>query len=45
MTIEARHDGRAHAKDAWSARVVFTLDAGEQLTAVARDLASLLGEW
>jgi hypothetical protein len=29
-------------KDAWSARIVFTLDAGEQLTAVTRDLASVL---
>jgi hypothetical protein len=58
MTIEARHDGRAHvllavtikrpqlthAEDAWSARVVFTMEAGEQLTAVARDLASVLAE-
>jgi hypothetical protein len=26
--------------DAWSARVVFTLEAGEQLTSVARDLAA-----
>ncbi len=30
------------AKDAWSARAVFTLEAGEQLTAVAREIASLL---
>jgi hypothetical protein len=35
---------RAVTRDTWSARVVFHLEAGEQLRAVARELASLLGE-
>jgi hypothetical protein len=30
------------ANDAWSAPAAFTLEAGEQLTAIARDLASVL---
>lgn len=30
------------AKDAWSARAVFTLEVGEQLTAVAGEIALLL---
>ena len=33
----------AIAKNFWSARVAFTLEAGEQLSSVARDLASVLG--
>jgi hypothetical protein len=32
------------AADAWSARIVFALEAGEQLAGVARDLASVLAE-
>jgi hypothetical protein len=35
---------RAMTRKTWSARVVFTLEAGEQLRAVAWELASLLGE-
>jgi hypothetical protein len=34
--------GLTYADDAWSARVVFALDAGEQLSSVARDLVFLL---
>jgi hypothetical protein len=30
------------AEDAWSARIVFTLEAGERLAQVARDLVSAL---
>ena len=30
------------AKDAWEARIVLTLEPGEQLDRVARDLASTL---
>ncbi len=43
LAVTVRRPWLTYAKDAWSARVVFTLEAGEQLTAVARDLASLLG--
>jgi hypothetical protein len=39
----SRH-ARAMTRDEWSARVVFTLEAGEQLRAVARELASLFGQ-
>jgi hypothetical protein len=30
------------AEDAWSARIVFTLEPGEQLMGVANDLAAVL---
>ena len=43
IAVTVRRPQLTHAKDAWSDRVVFTLEAGEQLTSVARDLASLLG--
>jgi hypothetical protein len=43
VAVTLRPARRAHAQDAWAARVVFTLEAGEQMTAVARELASLLG--
>jgi Family of unknown function (DUF6228) len=44
VTIEHSWYTSAGEKDAWSARVVIALEAGEQLTAVARQLASLLGK-
>ena len=43
VTIEPPPVPSAKA-DVWSARAVFTLEAGEQLRTVARDLASLLAE-
>jgi hypothetical protein len=34
--------GRACADDAWSACVVFTVEAGEELAGLAREITSLL---
>lgn len=42
IAVTLRRPEQAFADDAWSARAVFTVEAGEELTAVARDLASLL---
>lgn len=44
IAVTVKRPWLTYAQDAWSARVVFTLEAGEQLTAVARDLAFLLRE-
>jgi hypothetical protein len=42
IAVTLRRPERAYADDAWSARVVFTVEAGEQLSAVARNINSLL---
>jgi hypothetical protein len=47
VTVKPRRYSQASGamtRDTWSARAVFTLEAGEQLRAAARELASLLGE-
>jgi Family of unknown function (DUF6228) len=44
IAVTIKRPRLAYEKDAWSARAVFTLEAGEQLTAVAQGLASLLSE-
>jgi len=44
VAVTIKRPWRPFAKDAWSARAVFTVEAGEQLSGVARDLASLLGK-
>jgi hypothetical protein len=42
IAVTVRRPQVTLAKDAWSARIVFTLEAGEQLASVARRLASVL---
>jgi hypothetical protein len=42
VAVTVRQADIAFARNAWSARIVFTLEAGEQLAGVARDLASVL---
>jgi Family of unknown function (DUF6228) len=42
ITVTIKRPWMTFAKDAWSVRAVFTLEAGEQLSGVARDLATLL---
>lgn len=42
IAVTIKRPWRPYAEDAWSARAVFTLEAVEQLSAVARDLANLL---
>jgi hypothetical protein len=42
LAVTVRRPERTYADDAWSARVVFTVEAGEQLSVLARDIASLL---
>ena len=42
IAVTVRRPQLTLAKDPWSARIVFTLEAGEQLTTVARHLASIL---
>jgi hypothetical protein len=42
IAVTVRRSEAAYADDAWSARVVFTVEAGEQLSAVAVDIGSLL---
>ena len=44
IAVSIKRAWRPYAKDAWSARAVFRVEAGEQLSAVARDLSSLLGK-
>ncbi len=41
VAVTIKRPRMSFAKDAWSARAVFTLEAGEQLSGVARDLAIL----
>jgi len=42
VAVTVRRPERAYADDAWSARIVFTLESGEQLTALASDIRNLL---
>jgi hypothetical protein len=42
IAVTIKRPEMTFARDAWSARIVFALEAGEQLTGVARDLASVL---
>jgi hypothetical protein len=42
VAVTLRRPARAYADDAWSARVVFAIEAGEQLAAISQDIASLL---
>lgn len=42
LAVTIRRSRAAFAADAWSARVVIAIEAGEQLSTVASDLASLL---
>jgi hypothetical protein len=44
IAVTVKRQWQPFADDAWSARVVFTLEAGEQLRATAQDLARLLGD-
>lgn len=42
LAVTVRRPERTYADDAWSARVVFTVEAGEQFAVLARDITSLL---
>jgi hypothetical protein len=42
VAVTIKRPWRPYAEDAWSAHAVFALEAGEQLSRVARDLATLL---
>jgi hypothetical protein len=42
IAVTVRQPKIAYAEEAWSARVVLTLEAGEQFAAVADEIASLL---
>jgi hypothetical protein len=42
LAVTVRRSEVAYADDAWSARVVFTVEAGEQLSALTRGITSLL---
>jgi hypothetical protein len=42
VAVTVERPDMTFAEDAWSARIVFALEAGEQLAGVARDLASVL---
>jgi hypothetical protein len=44
LGVTLRRPERAYADDAWSARVVFVLEAGEELTALARSIDELLSQ-
>lgn len=44
IAVTVKRPQSTYASDAWSARVVFMLEAGEQMATVAWDLATLLGE-
>jgi hypothetical protein len=41
--VTLRRARESYADDAWSARVVFTVDAGEEMTRLASDVRDLLG--
>jgi hypothetical protein len=41
LAVTVRRPEMTYADNAWSARVVFTVEAGEQLAALARGIASL----
>ena len=42
LAVTMRRPEHTYADDAWSARVVFTIEAGEELTTLPRDIISLL---
>jgi hypothetical protein len=42
LAVTVRRPERTYVDDAWSARVVFTVEAGEQLAVLAKDITSLL---
>jgi hypothetical protein len=42
LAVIVRRPCLTFAEDAWSARVVFTLEAGEELTSIARDVTFVL---
>jgi len=42
LAVTVRRPERAYADDAWSARVVFTVEAGEEFATLAKDIISLL---
>jgi hypothetical protein len=44
IAVTVKRPDMTFAKDAWSARIVFTLEPGEQLAGVARDMASALAQ-
>jgi hypothetical protein len=44
LGVMLRRCRQAYIDDAWSARVVFTVEAGEEMSALAREVQSLLGE-
>jgi hypothetical protein len=44
IAVTVKRPDMTFAEDAWSARIVFTLEPGEQLAGVARDLASALDQ-
>jgi hypothetical protein len=41
LAVTVRRPERAYADDAWAARVVFTVEAGEEFTTLAKDIISL----
>ena len=42
LAVTVRRPERAYADDPWSARVVFTVEAGEELATLAKEIISLL---
>lgn len=44
LEVTLRRPNGAFADDAWSARSVFVLEAGEEMTTLARDIESLLAQ-
>jgi hypothetical protein len=44
IAVTVKRPDMTFAEDAWSARIMFTLEPGEQLAGVARDLASALAQ-
>ena len=41
LAVTVRRPERAYADDAWSARVVFTVEAGEEFATLAKEIISL----
>ena len=42
LAVTVRRPERAYAGDAWSARIVFTVEAGEEFTTLAKEIITLL---
>jgi hypothetical protein len=42
LAVTVRRPERAYADDAWSARLVFTVEAGEEFATLAKEIISLL---